>query len=52
MRLPSGGEVRTTLINALKSGLYGVQAQKGEFVLFRKGLPAASAAPYLRQLGA
>jgi uncharacterized membrane protein len=52
VRLPSGGDDRNTLINALKSGHYGLAAQKGEFVLFRKGLPAASAASYLRQLGA
>ena len=51
-RLPAGGDDRTNLINALKSGLYGMASQKGEFVLFRKGLPAASAAPFLRQLGA
>jgi uncharacterized membrane protein len=52
VRLPSGGDDRNTLIGALKSGHYGLAAQKGEFVLFRKGLPAASAASYLRQLGA
>ena len=42
VRLPSGGEDRGNIINALKSGLYGMQAQKGEFVLFRKGLKADS----------
>ena len=52
VRLPSGGEDRGHLIDALKSGLYGKQAEKGEFVLFRKGLKADSAAPFLRQLGA
>jgi uncharacterized membrane protein len=52
VHFPSGGEDRGTLINALKSGLYGLQAQKGEFALFRKGLKADTAAPFLRQLGA
>jgi uncharacterized membrane protein len=52
VRLPSGGEDRGHLIDALKSGLYGMQAQRGEFVLFRKGLKADTAAPFLRQLGA
>ena len=40
------------VIDALKSGLYGMQAQKGEFVLFRRGLKEDTAAPFLRQLGA
>ena len=52
VRLPSVGEDRGHLIDALKSGLYGMQAQRGEFVLFRKGLKPDSAAPFLRQLGA
>ena len=50
-RLPTGGDDRNNLLNALKSGLYGLVFQKGEFALFRKGLPAASAAPFIRQLG-
>jgi uncharacterized membrane protein len=52
VRLPSGGDDRGHLIDALRSGLYGKEAEKGEFVLFRKGLKADSAAPFLRQLGA
>ena len=52
VRLPSGGEDRGHVIDALKSGLYGMQAQKGEFVLFRRGLKEDTAAPFLRQLGA
>ena len=50
-RLPTGGDDRNNLLAALKSGLYGLVFQKGEFVLFRKGLPAATAAPFIRQLG-
>lgn len=50
-RFPTGGEDRNNLLTALKSGLYGLVLQKGEFALFRKGLPAATAAPFIRQLG-
>ena len=50
-RFPAGGDDRNNLLTALKSGLYGLVFQKGEFVLFRKGLPAATAAPFIRQLG-
>jgi uncharacterized membrane protein len=50
-RFPTGGEDHDNLKTALKSGMYGLVVQKGEFVLFKKGLPAASAAPFIRQLG-
>ncbi|HVV49625.1 MAG TPA: DUF2079 domain-containing protein, partial [Polyangia bacterium] len=50
-RIPTGGEDRNNLLTALKSGLYGLVYQKGEFALFKRGLPAASAAPFIRQLG-
>ena len=50
-RFPTGGEDRPNLLTALKSGLYGLVFQKGEFVLFRRGLPATTAAPFVRQLG-
>jgi uncharacterized membrane protein len=50
-RFPTGGEDRPNLLTALKSGIYGLVFQKGEFVLFRKGLPAATVEPFIRQLG-
>jgi uncharacterized membrane protein len=48
---PCGGEDRPNLINALRSGLYGFVAQKGEWVLFKRALPSATVEPFLRQLG-
>ena len=50
-RFPSGGEDRQNLLNALKSGQYGLVGQKGEFVVFRRGLPASTVDSYIRQLG-
>jgi uncharacterized membrane protein len=50
-RIPIGGEDRTNLIAALRSGIYGLQAQKGEFVLARRGAPRATIDPILRQIG-
>jgi uncharacterized membrane protein len=50
-RFPCGGEDRTNLVAALRSGLYGFVAQKGEFVLFKRALPSATVQPFLRQLG-
>jgi uncharacterized membrane protein len=50
-RLPAGGDDRRTLLRALRTGHYGVLAHKGEFVLFKYGLPAATAQPYLREMG-
>jgi uncharacterized membrane protein len=50
-RIPSGGEDRNNLVSALQSGIYGFVTQKGEFVLFKRGLPAATVQPFLRQLG-
>jgi uncharacterized membrane protein len=52
VRLPTGGDDRVHVIDALRSGLYGLQAQKGDFALFRKGLKPDTAAAFLRQLGA
>lgn len=50
-RLPSGGDDRNTLLRALRTGRYGVLASKGDFVLFKRGLPASTAQPYIRQMG-
>ncbi len=50
-RLPAGGDDRNTLLRALHTGQYGVLATKGEFVLFKRGLPAATTQTYLRQMG-
>jgi uncharacterized membrane protein len=50
-RIPSGGEDRNNLVNALQSGLYGFVTQNGEFVLFKRGLPSSTVQPFLRQLG-
>jgi uncharacterized membrane protein len=50
-RLPSGGEDRANLLAALRSGNYGLAAQRGEFVLARRGAPRATIDPILRQLG-
>jgi len=50
-RWPTGGEDRQNLLNALKTGQYGLVGQKGEFVVFRRGLPASTVTSYVRQLG-
>lgn len=50
-RLPAGGDDRNTLLRALRTGQYGVLASKGDFVLFKRGLPASTAQPYIRQMG-
>ncbi len=50
-RMPSGGEDRGHLLDALRTRHYGVLAQKGEFVLFKRGLPPDTAQVFIRQLG-
>jgi hypothetical protein len=50
-RIPAGGEDRTNLIAALRSGIYGLEGQRGEFVLARRGAPRATIDPLLHQLG-
>ncbi|MFL5304711.1 MAG: DUF2079 domain-containing protein [Polyangia bacterium] len=50
-RLPAGGDDRNNLLNALRTRHYGVLAQKGEFVLFKHGLPPDTAQVFIRQLG-
>ena len=51
VRMPAGGEDRTHLLDGLRTRHYGVLGQKGEFVLFKRGLPADSAQPFLRMIG-
>jgi hypothetical protein len=51
VRTPAGGEDRTHLMDALRTRRYGVLGQKGDFVLFKKGLPPESAQPFLRTMG-
>ena len=43
---------REHLVMALRTGAYGLVAEEGEFVLFRRGAPAASAAAWLHRIGA
>jgi uncharacterized membrane protein len=50
-RTPAGGDDRNHLLDALRSRRYGVLAQKGEFVLFKRDLPADSAQPFIRMMG-
>ncbi len=50
-RQPIWGDDRTKVIEALRSGAYGVEGEKGEFILFRRGAPPATAEAYLRRIG-
>ena len=54
-RSPPAGQDRERLIAALRSGAYGLVAERGErekgaFALFRRGAPAATAQAYLRSI--
>jgi uncharacterized membrane protein len=56
-RSPPAGNDREHLIEALRSGAYGLVAEtgdpdKGAFALFRRGDPATTAEAYLRKIGA
>ena len=51
VRMPAGGDDRIHVLEALRTGHYGLVAEKGEFVLFKHGLPPDSAQPFLRLLG-
>jgi uncharacterized membrane protein len=51
VRLPVSGTDRAELVTALRSGNYGLLAEKGEFVLFRRGAPPESAAAFLHRIG-
>jgi uncharacterized membrane protein len=50
-RTPPPGNDREQLILGLRSGAYGVVAQRGDFTLFRRGAPAGTAEAYLHQIG-
>jgi uncharacterized membrane protein len=50
-RHPLWGEDRAKIIEALRSGAYGLEAEKGEFLLFRRGAPPHTAEAYLRRIG-
>ena len=50
-RQPLWGDDRAKIVDALRSGAYGLEAEKGEFVLFRCGGLAAMAEAYLRRIG-
>jgi uncharacterized membrane protein len=47
---PAGSD-REHLVTALRSGRYGVEAESGEFVLFRRGAPPETAQAWLRRVG-
>jgi len=52
IRQPMGGDERGMVVDALRTGAYGVQAEKGEFILFRRGAPRDTADAFLRRIGA
>jgi uncharacterized membrane protein len=51
VRTPAGGDDRNHLLDGLRTHRYGVLAQKGEFVLFKRGLPSDTALPFIRMMG-
>jgi uncharacterized membrane protein len=51
VRLPVPPDERGRVSEALRSGAYGVVAERGEFTLFRRGAPAGSVANFLRLIG-
>jgi uncharacterized membrane protein len=51
-RIPPASADKDHLIAALRSGAYGLVEEKGIFALFKRGLPAATAEPYLLRIGA
>jgi len=51
-RMPVSAIDRERLIAALRTGAYGLVAERGEFVLFRRGAPAATAEAFLQRIGA
>jgi uncharacterized membrane protein len=51
-RSPPSLTDREHLVTALRTGDYGLLAERGEFVLFRRGAPSASAAAWLHRIGA
>jgi uncharacterized membrane protein len=51
-RVPPSATDRARLVAALHSGAYGLVAERGDFVLFRRGAPAATAEAFLHRIGA
>ena len=51
VRLPLASDERVHVVSALRSGAYGLAAQRGDFSLFRRGLPATTVTPFLRLIG-
>jgi hypothetical protein len=50
-RTPPGGADLEHLVAALRSGKYGLVAEKGIFALFRRGAPSETAEAYLDRIG-
>ena len=51
-RVPPSVTDRDHLVAALRSGAYGLVAERGDFVLFRRGAPSATAESFLHRIGA
>jgi uncharacterized membrane protein len=51
-RTPPSLTDREHLVEALRSGAYGLVAERGDFVLFRRGAPSATTEAFLHRIGA
>jgi hypothetical protein len=51
-RIPPVGTDQEHLIEALRTGAYGLVDEKGIFALFRRGAPSGTAEPFLLRIGA
>jgi hypothetical protein len=51
-RSPPSVTDREHLVTALRGGAYGLVEEKGEFALFRRGAPSATAEAWLHRIGA
>jgi uncharacterized membrane protein len=51
LRMPAGGDDRNHSLEGLRTHRYGLVGQKGEFVLFKRGLPSDTALPFIRMMG-
>jgi len=51
-RTPPAANDREHLVEALRTGAYGMVGQRGDFVLFRRGAPRATADAFLDRIGA
>jgi uncharacterized membrane protein len=52
VRLPPSVMDRDNLVAALRTGTYGLVAERGDFVLFRRGAPGATVEAFLHRIGA